>query len=151
MTPQRFRGISAARPGGGIRVSLPFEPSVVWEDRDAFHVNGTIGGNRFRAELKRGSPWTIELGPAWCRNPGFEPGDEVDVELALEGPQSMTMGADAAAAFEHEPEAARFFDSMPTFYRNNVARGIASAKRPETRAKRIAEAVARAKRREREG
>jgi hypothetical protein len=40
---------------------------------------------------------------------------------------------------------------MPTFYRNNVARSIAGAKRPGTRSKRIIEAVARAKRGVREG
>ena len=51
------------------------------------------------------------------------------------------MGADVAAAFAADPPAARFFDSLPSFYRNNHARWIESAKRPETRAKRIAEVV----------
>jgi uncharacterized protein YdeI (YjbR/CyaY-like superfamily) len=61
------------------------------------------------------------------------------------------MGPDVAEAFRSEPDAARFFDSMPTFYRNNAARSIAEAKRPETRSKRIQEAVDRAKRGNREG
>jgi len=39
---------------------------------------------------------------------------------------------------------------MPSFYRNNQARWIASAKRPETRARRIAEVVDLAKRGQRE-
>ena len=51
------------------------------------------------------------------------------------------MGADVAAAFAAEPAAARFYDSLPSFYRNNYARWIEGAKRPETRAKRIAELV----------
>ncbi len=85
-----------------------------------------------------------------CRAPGFGPGDEVEVVIVLEGPQSMTMGADVAAAFRAEPEAARFFDSMPSFYRKNVARSIDAAKRPATRAKRISDAVALAKDRRRE-
>jgi hypothetical protein len=150
MKPQRFRGTPATRPKGGIRVDLPFDPALAWEDRDEYHVVGTIGGNRFRGPLKPGSPWTVELGPTWWDEPGFESGDEVLVEIALEGPQSTTMGEDVAQAFQAEPEAARFFDSMPTFYRNNVARSIAGAKRPETRAKRISEAVARAKAGQRE-
>ena len=45
------------------------------------------------------------------------------------------------AAFAAEPAAARFFDSLPSFYRNNYARWIEGAKRPETRAKRISELV----------
>jgi hypothetical protein len=53
-----------------------------------------------------------------------------------------------AQAFRAEPEAARFFDSMPTFSRNNVSRSITGAKRAETRAKRISEAVDRAKARQ---
>lgn len=150
MEPLRFRSRPSARPNGGIRVDLSFDPAIAWEDRDAYHVVGTIGGNRFRGPLKPGSPWTLELGPTWCDAPGFEPGDEVQVEIALEGPQSTTLGEDAAEAFRAEPGAARFFDSMPTFYRNNVARSIDGAKRPETRAKRISEAVARAKAGQRE-
>ena len=145
MEPQRFRGTPSARPNGGIRVDLPFDPTVAWAERDAYHVVGTIGGNRFRGQLKAGPPWAVELGPTWCRAPGFGPGDEVLVEIALEGPQSTTLGGDVAQAFQDEPAAARFFDSMPTFYRNNVARSIAAAKRPETRTKRISEVVARAK------
>ena len=61
--------------------------------------------------------------------------------MAPEGPQSTSLGADAADAFRAEPAAARFFDSLPSFYRNNYARWIESARRPETRAKRIAETV----------
>jgi uncharacterized protein YdeI (YjbR/CyaY-like superfamily) len=92
----------------------------------------------------------VELGPSWCRAPGFGPGDEVEVVLGPEGSLSTTLGADVAAAFASEPAAARFFDSLPTFYRNNFTRWIESAKRPETRAKRIAETVDLAKRGERE-
>ena len=151
MEPQRFRCVPAARPNGGIRVELPFDPAVAWEDREAYHVVGTIGGNRFRGPLQPGSPWAIELGPTWCEDPAsVAPGAEVLVEVELEGPQTTTMGADVADAFRTEPEAARFFDSMPTFYRNNIARSIAGAKRPETRAKRISDAVTRAKARQRE-
>jgi hypothetical protein len=151
MEPRHFRGVPSARPSGGIRVEIPFDPAAVWDVRDTYHVAGTIGGHRFRGPLARGATWTLELGPGWCRHPGFEPGDVVAVELVLEGPQSMTMGLDVAEAFAAEPDAKRFFDSMPTFYRNNVARSIAGAKRPETRLKRITDAVARAKRGVREG
>ena len=84
------------------------------------------------------------------RAPGFEAGDEVEVVLGPEGSQSTTLGADVAAAFAAEPGAARFFDSLPSFYRNNYTRWLESAKRPETRAKRITELVDLAKRGKRE-
>jgi hypothetical protein len=150
MDVQRFRTVPQERPNGGIRVALTFDPTATWGARDAFHVHGKIHGHPFRGALKAGDRWVLELGPSWCRFPGFAQGEEVIVEMALEGPQTTTMGADVAEAFQMEPEAARFFDSMPTFYRKNVARAIAAAKLPETRAKRISDAVSRAKRRQRD-
>ena len=130
------------RPGGGHSIAIPFDPGVAWGERDQYHVHGTVGGNRFRGPLATAEGgWSLQLGPAWCRTPGFEPGEVVEIVMAPEGPQSTTMGADAAAAFTADPSAARFFDSLPSFYRNNYARWIASAKRPETRARRIAETV----------
>jgi uncharacterized protein YdeI (YjbR/CyaY-like superfamily) len=52
------------------------------------------------------------------------------------------MAADLSGALNAEPEARRFFESLATFYRKGFLRGIDGAKRPETRARRIAETVA---------
>ena len=148
---ERFRTVVMARPNGGITVGIPFDPARPWGELDTYHVNGTVGGQPFRGPLTRGGgQWSLQLGPSWCRHPGFGPGDEVEVVMTPEGPRSTSMGADVAAAFAAEPAAARFFDSMPSFYRNNLARGIEDAKRPETRARRIAEAVDLAKHGKRE-
>ena len=123
-------------------MAIPFDPAVAWGERDQYHVHGTVGGNTFRGPLtETDGAWTLQLGPSWCRAPGFEPGDEVEVLMGPEGSQSTTLGTDVAAAFAADPAAARFFDSLPSFYRNNYARWLEGAKRPETRAKRIAELV----------
>jgi uncharacterized protein YdeI (YjbR/CyaY-like superfamily) len=59
-----------------------------------------------------------------------------------EGPQSDALAPDIAAALSAEPEAARFFDGLATFYRKNYLRWIEATKRsPEVRAQRIAELV----------
>jgi len=64
------------------------------------------------------------------------------VTLMPEGPQSNALAADIAAALEAEPEAARFFDGLATFYRKNYLRWIDATRRsPETRAQRIVEVV----------
>jgi len=140
-----------ARPRGGVSVTLPFDPSEAWGELDTYHVNGTLGGQPYRgAFLRDDAGWRLDLGPSWCRAPGFGPGDEVELVAALEGPRSTSMGDDVAAAFRDEPEAARFFVSMPSFYRNNAARALNAAKLPTTRAKRISEIIDLAKRRERE-
>ena len=139
---RRFRVAAEARPRGGISVAIPFDPALAWGERDQYHVHGTVGGQPYRGPLTGiDGAWSLQLGPAWCRVPGFRPGEEVEVVMGPEGSQSTTLGADVAAAFAIEPAAARFFDSLPSFYRNNYARWIESAKRPETRAKRIAETV----------
>jgi uncharacterized protein YdeI (YjbR/CyaY-like superfamily) len=52
------------------------------------------------------------------------------------------LAEDIAAALAAEPDARRFFESLATFYRKNFMRWIEGARRPETRAKRIAETVA---------
>ncbi len=46
------------------------------------------------------------------------------------------------AALATNTVAKAFFDGLPTFYRKNYIRWIESAKRPETRAKRIVEMMA---------
>jgi Bacteriocin-protection, YdeI or OmpD-Associated/Domain of unknown function (DUF1905) len=139
---RRFRVAPESRPRGGLSVAIPFDPALAWGERDQYHVHGTVGGQPFRGALAMSDGrWSVQLGPDWCRAPGFQPGDEVEVVMGPEGSQSMTLGADVAAAFAGEPAAARFFDSLPSFYRNNYARWIESAKRPETRAKRIAQTV----------
>jgi hypothetical protein len=133
---KHFRAVAVARSRGGITVRIPFDPWPSWGALDAYHVKGTVAGQPFRGALSGDDGgWSLQLGPAWCRRPGFEPGDEVEVMMVPEGPRSSTMGADVVAAFVAEPAAARFFDSLPTFYRNNLARWVAGAKRSETRAR----------------
>ena len=134
-------------------IVLPFEPAVVWGERERHHIHGTINGKPIRGPLAQaGEQWLLALGDAWRRDNGVEVGTEVEVVLQPEGPQSATSAPDIAAALAGEEAARSFFDALPTFYRKNFMRWIDSAKRAETRAARIAEMVAllRAGKRERE-
>jgi hypothetical protein len=135
---QSFKGVLEA-DGKGLRMRIPFDPDEVWGAKDRHHVTGSVAGCTVRGELKRkdGAPLLL-LGPAWVRDNPLAAGDEVEVKLSPEGPK---LADDVAAALSASPEAKRFFESLPTFYRNNFIRWIESAKRPETRAKRIAETV----------
>jgi uncharacterized protein YdeI (YjbR/CyaY-like superfamily) len=69
-------------------------------------------------------------------------GDVAEVALSPEGPQAESLAEDIAAALRAEPKASAFFDSLQTFHRNNYMRWLDSAKKPETRAKRVREMVA---------
>ena len=139
---QRFSAVVDGRPRGGITFRIPFEPSAVWGDLDGYYIQGSAGGMPFRGRLtETDGSWSMQLGPTWCRAPGFGPGDEVEIVISPEGPRTSTMGGDVTAAFAADPAAARFFDSLPTFYRNNFLRWIDDAKQPATRSRRIAEVV----------
>lgn len=121
-------------------VELPEDPAKVWGDRDQYHVSGTFNGDKVRGPLKRvGDRWYMPIGSVWLQDSSAKIGDSVNVELDLEGPRVGNMGDDVDEALEREPVARKFFESLPTFYRNNYNRWIQSAKRPETRARRIAE------------
>ena len=138
-----FRAVPEARPRGGIAIKLPFDPAAEWGSRDRYDLTGTIAGHRFRGKLTpRDDAFYMDLGPAWCRDARFAPDMPVAVSMVPEGPQVAAMAPDVAAALDAEPDARRFFEALPTFYRKNFMRWIDSAKRPETRARRIAETVA---------
>ncbi len=140
---RRFRAKIEGAEKGRVYVALAFDPADVWGARDCYHVRGTINGERIRGALEEaGRGHFMPLGPAYRRDAGLRPGDVVEVVLELEGPQRKALASDIAAALDAEPEAARFFDALATFYRKGYLRWIdATKRRPELRAARIEELV----------
>jgi hypothetical protein len=123
-------------------IPVPFDPNEVWGVKERHHITGTVSGHKLRGKIEMfgGQPGVL-TGPAWLRDTGLEPGTEVEVVLTPEGPQSGALAPDITSALLAEPVAARFFDSLPTFYRKNYMRWVDSAKRAETRATRVREMV----------
>ena len=111
--------------------------------RERYHITGTVNGCTVRGPLQAaGTRYVLPLGAAWRRDNGMQVGAAVEVALSLEGPQAEQLAADISSALAAGPRAQAFFDALPTFYRKNFMRWIDSAKRPATRAARIAEMVA---------
>ena len=142
-TEQSFRARIEGTEKGRAYLVLPFDPGKTWGMRARYHVRGAINGTDVRGALEQfGRGYFLPLGPVYRRCAGLHPGDLVSVKLAPEGPQSRALAADIAAALDAEPDAARFFDGLATFYRKNYLRWIDATKRsPEVRAQRIAELV----------
>ena len=139
MTTQRFK-TTIAKAGSRTSIAIPFNPNEVWGVKQRHHITGTVNGCRVRGSLgSDGSQYFLPIGAAWRRDNGVEPGTEVEVVLTPEGPQSNTLAPDILAAFDQEPAARTFFESLATFYRNGYIRWIEGAKRPETRSARITE------------
>ncbi len=129
---------------GRVYIVLPFDPGKVWGPKPRYHVRGTVNHSGVRGALEQfGGGYFLPLGPAYRRALGLRIGDPVNVTLGPEGPQSNALAADIVAALAAEPQAAKFFDGLATFYRKNYLRWIDATKRsPEVRAQRIAEFVA---------
>jgi hypothetical protein len=139
---RRFSTVLEGRPRGGVTVRLPFDPDAAWGERPRHDVHGTIAGYRVRGPLaRRDEGWALELGPTWCRDPAMRDGARVEVVLRPEPPQLATMAQDIADAIRAEPAARATFESIATHYRLNFVRWIEEAKRPDTRARRVAETV----------
>jgi uncharacterized protein YdeI (YjbR/CyaY-like superfamily) len=70
-------------------------------------------------------------------------GDEVEVEVELDtAPREVAVPPDLAAALDHEPAARRAFDALSYGRERRSVLPIEGAKTAETRAWRIAKAVA---------
>ncbi len=95
-----------------------------------------------------GAPWVHWdriISSAWvqhgCAKAESNQGEKVTVSLGLEGPQEANLAEDIAQALSTNPKAKTFFDGLPTHYRKNYIRWMESAKREETRARRIDEMI----------
>ena len=139
---QKFQA-TVQKIGNRVGVTLPFDPDQVWGARERHDVHGVVNQQRIRGKLEAMEPsgHMLWLGPAWRRDSGIGVDDEVTVALQPEGPGLHNMPADIVTALQNKPAALAFFNSLPTFYRKNYMRWITGAKRPATRANRIAEMV----------
>ncbi|WP_210481640.1 YdeI/OmpD-associated family protein [Naasia sp. SYSU D00948] len=73
---------------------------------------------------------------------GVSAGEEVEVVLTREeGPRTVDVPDDLREAVEADPEASRFFASLPPSHRKAYATWITEAKKEETRRSRIESAV----------
>jgi hypothetical protein len=141
MTTKRFES-TVVRTRTKTYVPVPFDPNDVWGGRVRYYVKGTVGGRSIRGLLRlEGDSYALPLGAAWLRDNLLPTSATIDVVLQPDGPQSETLAADITTALNAAPEAEEFFQSIAPFYRKNFLRWIDQAKRPETRAARIAEMV----------
>lgn len=104
----------------------------------------TIREHVYRARVRtRDGESRVGLVPVHRKAAGVAAGDEVDVDIVLDGiPQEVAVAPDFAAALDAEPDARRIFEGLT--YANQAwhVRAIEGAKRVETRARRIARSVA---------
>lgn len=143
MTEDRAYTTTVIAEGRRVYVPVPFDPHGLWGRKPRHHIAGTVNGMGVRAVIEAtAAGLAFGLGPAWRRDCGIGPGEEVAVRIHPEGPQRGDLEPDVAAALEVEPDAGAFFDALTQFYRRAYLRWIEGTKRrPDVRAARIAEMV----------
>lgn len=140
----RYTTVVSADDRKRVMVPVPFNPDETWGQKLEHRIAGSVNGMGIRGSLEPfAGGFGVVLGEAWRRDCGVSPGDKVTVVLYAEGPQRADLAPDVAAAFDAEPEAGAFFDSLAQFYRRGYLRWIdATKRRPDLREARIAEVVA---------
>jgi hypothetical protein len=106
-------------------------------------VTVTIAGYTYRTTVfPRGGVFMVPLSAENRTAAGVAAADEVDVDIELDtAPREVAIPDDLAAAFTQDSQAREKFDLLAFTHRNEYVRWIESAKRPETRQRRVAEAV----------
>jgi hypothetical protein len=115
----------------------------VGEGAKRFPVVATVNGYTWRTTVTRmRGEFLLGLSRAVRQQAGVEPGDTVEVELALDtAPREVEVPVALADALAEDSEAGAAFARLAYTHRKEYARWIDEAKRDETRQRRVAKAL----------
>jgi hypothetical protein len=147
----RFEAVLGGDAGDIPAVVLPADVAAAMGGRARIPVAGTINGVAFRGS-------TMPMGDGRhcvgfrkeirAQAGGVEVGDTVTVEIDRDdAPRTLDLPDDLAAALDADPAVRAAFDAMSYTHRREWANAVADARRPETRARRIDQAVGAARER----
>jgi bacteriocin resistance YdeI/OmpD-like protein/uncharacterized protein DUF1905 len=142
---------------GSIRLTTTLEPrgpaaAVVLDDEQValvgegarrFPVVATVNGYTWRTSVARmGGEFLVGLSRAVREEAGVAAGDTVDVALELDmAPREVDVPPALADALAGDAEARAAYDRLAFTHRKEFARWIEEAKREETRARRVTQAL----------
>jgi hypothetical protein len=131
------------RAGGAGYVVLPIDPKAVFGKVRA-PIKVTLNGYSFRTTIATmGGPPCIGMRTSQREEAGLNGGELVEVRVELdEEPRVVTPPADLAKALKAAPPAWDRWGELSFTHQREHAEAVESAKKPETRARRIANAVA---------
>lgn len=107
-------------------------------------VTVTVGGHSYRTTATRMSGrFLVPLSAENRAAAGVAAGDEVEVDIVPDAaPREVEVPADLASALAFDDAAQATFDSLSFTHRKEWVRWVEEAKKPETRATRLAKTVA---------
>jgi hypothetical protein len=115
----------------------------VGEGALAFPVVATINGYTWRGRVSRmRGEHLLGMSREVRQGAGVEAGDTVEVEVVLDtGSREVDVPAELAAALAADAAAAARFDALAYTHRKEFARWVGDAKKVETRARRVEQAI----------
>jgi hypothetical protein len=138
--------LTARGPGGAwVFLPIPFNVEQIFGTKARVPVAGTVNGAPFRNSLlpEGDGTHTMAFGKDLQAAAGAKAGDTVHVILRLDTEPRLTeVPPDLEFALGEHPEAAAFFATLAPSHKKEYVLWIDEAKKPETRAARIAKAVA---------
>jgi Bacteriocin-protection, YdeI or OmpD-Associated/Domain of unknown function (DUF1905) len=141
--PQPVRVHLRDAGGGGAVFHLPARAAAALGERKRPPVTVTIGDYTFRTTVAvYGGQPMIGVNKGNRAAAGIDIGDSFDVVVALdEEPRVVEVPTDLAEALAADDPAHAAFDKLSYTHRREYVEWIAEAKRPATRARRVAETV----------
>jgi hypothetical protein len=121
-------------------VEVPPEVVAALGGKGRIPVNATFDGVPYRGSVVRMDGQTcIGVQKAILERIGARIGSQIEVTLAIDtAERTVEPPPELAAAFDTDPAAKAAWEALSFTTRKEHARAIADAKRPETRAKRLA-------------
>jgi hypothetical protein len=137
-----FKGI-VKRAGPAGFIELPFDPKEVFGKVRA-PVKVTLNGYTFRTTIAAmGGPPCIGMRTSYRDAAGLQGGERLDVRVELDTEERVvTPPADLTKALKAAPPAWERWRELSYSHQREHAEAVEGAKKPETRERRIANAVA---------
>ena len=142
----RFTAELEAGRGGGAMVLVPPKIATALGGLRQMRVVGTLNDVPYQSSVMPYGGRGLFLGvhKATREAAGVLPGERVDVVVSRDDrPRVVEIPAELAAALAADPAAQAAFDRLSFTNRKEIAGSVAEAKRPETRERRLAAAMAR--------
>ena len=142
-----FKGVLTPTPrgGGGCLVPVPRDVATKLGLKGMPKINAVIGGQPYRGSLMPMGDGTYCLGvlKSIQEAAGVGLGDSITVELELDTtPRIVELPADLARAFAGNKTMAARWEKLSFTNKKEMALSLTEAKKPETRERRLAAALA---------
>jgi hypothetical protein len=142
---KRFRAVlEEGERGSATVITIPFDVPSVFGKRGRVPVRGTINGVAYRSSIFRmgDAPYFMVVNRRMREEAGVSAGQTVTVVMERDdAPREVDVPPDLQNALSESPTAQEAWTRLSFTHQREHVEAITQAKRPETRARRIAKTI----------